>query len=212
MCDVDKLSKKRIRQTEGSFLAGAPLNWPHFLMLLSLPSCIKGASGLVKALAGLGMGVSFSPRCETVKCVWGQQSTCWRRGQMENIWRWLSLEGYVHSLSRNHRAYLLRARESVLAEWFRPILAFLCLELGAHKNHSDMEMFLRGNFVKQCYFYWQNSRCFVLVHLLQFLIYLTQMPGIINKEKKIILFAEMSFLLEESWSCWQKHHRIAWRE
>lgn len=91
------------------------------------------------------------------------------------------LEGYVHSLSRNHRAYLLRARESVLAEWFCPILAFLRLELGAHKNHSDMEMFLRGNFVKQCYFYWQNSRCFVLVHLLQFLIYLTQMPGIINK-------------------------------
>lgn len=109
----------------------------------------------------------------------------------------------MHSLNRNHRAYLLRDRESILAEWFHPILAFLCLELGAHNNHSDMVMFLRGNFVKQCYFCCQNSRCslgFVLVHLLQFLIYLTQMPGI-NEEKKIILFAEMSCLLEESSSC-----------
>lgn len=211
MHDVDKLSKKRIRQTEGSFLWRASLSWPHCLTLLSLPSCSKGASGLLKALAGLGVGVSFSPRCGTVKRVWGWQSTCWRRGQMENIWRWLSLEGYVHSLSRNHRAYLLRARESILAEWFHPILAFLCLELGAHKNHCDMEMFLRGNFAKQCYFCWQNSRRFVLVHLLQFLIYLTQMPGI-NKGRKIILFSEMSCLLEESWSCWQIHHRIAWRE
>lgn len=106
----------------------------------------------------------------------------------------------MHSLNRNHRDYLLRATESMLAAWLHPILAFLCLELGSHKNHSDMETFPRGHFVKQCYFCWQNSRCFVLVNLLQFVIYLTQMPGI-NKEKKIIIFAEMSCLLEESWSC-----------
>lgn len=214
MCDVDKLSTKKIKQTEGSFLWRAPLNWLHCLMLLSLLSCSKGASGLVKAFAGLGVEVRFSPRCGTVKHVWGQQSRCWRMGQMENIWRWLSLEGYVHSLSRNHRAYLLRDRESILAEWFHPILAFLCLELGAQKTRRDVVVFLRGNFVKQCYFCWQNCRCslgFVLVHLLQFLIYLTEMPGI-NKEKKITHFSEMSCLLEESSVCWQIHCRIAWRE
>lgn len=29
-----------------------------------------------------------------------------------------------------------RDRGGTLAEWFHPILAFLCLELRAHKNHS----------------------------------------------------------------------------
>lgn len=61
-----------------------------------------------------------------------------------------------------------------------------------------MVMFLRDKFVKQYYFCWQNSRHsrnFVLVHLLQFMIYLTQMPGI-NVEDKIIPFAEMNCLLE----------------
>ena len=60
-----------------------------------------------------------------------------------------------------------------------------------------MVMFLRHNFVKQ-YYCWRNSRhshSFVLVHLLQFMICLTQMPGV-NEEKKIILFAEMSCPLE----------------
>lgn len=47
----------------------------------------------------------------------------------------------MHSLNRNHRDYLLRATESMLAAWLHPILAFLCLELGSHKNHSDMETF-----------------------------------------------------------------------
>lgn len=63
-----------------------------------------------------------------------------------------------------------------------------------------MVTFLRDNFVKQYYFCWQNSRhshSFVLVHLLQFMLYLIQMPGI-NEEKKIliIIFAKMSCLLE----------------
>lgn len=111
----------------------------------------------------------------------------------------VTLTGRVCALPQQKPQSLSIERQRKLAERFHPILAFLCLELRAHKSHSDMAMFLRSNFVKQCYFCWQNSRCslgFVLFHLLQFLIYFTQMLGI-NKEKKIVSFAEMSCLSEE---------------
>lgn len=91
----------------------------------------------------------------------------------------VTLTGRVCALPQQKPQSLSIERQRKLAGWFHPILAFLCLELRAHKSHSDM--FLRGNFVKQSYFCWQNSRCslgFVLFHLLQFLIYFTQMLGI----------------------------------
>lgn len=62
-------------------------------MLLSLPSCSKGASGLVlrvKAFAGLGVGVSFLPK------MWDSEACLSNRADVGGGDKWKTSGGDSH--------------------------------------------------------------------------------------------------------------------
>lgn len=167
----------------------------------------------VKVLQGWFWNKSLCKTCDGgdfFPKIWKSKAFLGNRADVGGGDKWKTSGGGSHwkgmcTLNRNHRVYLLSVRESAPGWVVSSNIGILmfrvyCSELGTHKNRNSMVIFLRDNFVKQYYFCWQNSRhsrSFVLVHLLQFMIYLIQMPGI-NEEKKILIFifARMSCLIE----------------
>lgn len=113
---------------------------------------------------------------------------------MKTIWRCLSLGGICSQHKPESLSIECWRKQTGLSgsiQYWLSCVGFYCSELGTSKYCNYLVASSRDNIVKQ-YYFWQNSRLshsYALVNLLQFLTYLSQMPGI-SEENKI------NFLLE----------------
>lgn len=196
--DVDEVIKNKSERFY--FFSVERINWINWIDLITpcccLASCSKGAPGLVleaKAFTGFGMCGIFPKMWENKACLSSKADVGggdkWKPSGSDSHWR-------ACAPNTNQRAYLLSVGESKLGCVVQSnigfhMFGFYCSEIGTSKNCNDLVTFSRDNTVKQ-YYFWQNSmlsHSYVLVNLLQFLTYLSQMPEI-SEQNKIIFLLE----------------------
>lgn len=220
--DVDEVIKNKSERFY--FFSVERINWINWIDLITpcccLASCSKGAPGLVleaKAFTGFGMCGIFPKMWENKACLSSKADVGggdkWKPSGSDSHWR-------ACAPNTNQRAYLLSVGESKLGCVVQSnigfhMFGFYCSEIGTSKNCNDLVTFSRDNTVKQ-YYFWQNSmlsHSYVLVNLLQFLTYLSQMPEISEQNKIIFCWKELSpgsppNLL----SCWQTQCCTTWSQ